>query len=160
MLSTVAEEQAREVSLAVRELLQSARQMQSAAARQLGVNVTDVQAMDLITSGGGKLSPRELATRLGIRTSSASALIDRLESAGHLQRTTADDRPQPRSTRTRLVATPHARQEVREVLHDINTGFADLAASLSDDEAMIVLDFLRRGRQILQDYADGAEGKP
>lgn len=156
----MAEEQAREVSLAVRELLQSARQMQSAAARQLGVNVTDVQAMDLITAGAGHLSPRDLATRLGIRTSSTSALIDRLELAGHLQRTTAEDRPQPRPTRTRLVATSHARQEVREVLRDVNTGFAELAASLSEDEAAVVLDFLRRGRQILQDYADGAGGQP
>lgn len=35
--------------------------------------------------------------------------------------------------------------------------FGELAASLSPDEAKVVLDFLRRGQQILQDYADNAD---
>lgn len=152
----MAEDQVRDISLAVRELLQSGREMQAAAARELGVNTTDVQAMDLVTAHGGDLSPRDLAGRLGIRTASASALIDRLERAGHLERADVTGPKRFQGVRTRLVATEHARMEIRGVLRDVNEGFADLARDLTPEEAEVVLRFLRRGRDILRDFADRA----
>lgn len=143
-----------DISMAVRLLLQSGRRMQSSAARQLGLRVTDVQAMDLVTSAGNTISPAELADELGIRTASASALIDRMVSAGHLKRFSA---PRPNRYRTSVEATPHARAEVRETLRDVNDRFRELGTSLTEEEAAVVLGFLKQATQILRDYADGSE---
>jgi DNA-binding MarR family transcriptional regulator len=153
----VAEEHVRELNLAVRRLLQSGREMQSAAARQLGLRITDVQAMDLVTAADGRISPAELADRLGIRTASASVLIDRLVAAGHLERAKAEraGNSQPRR-RVRVAATPHARTEIRQALKDVNDGFDELARDLTPEQAAAVLTFLERGTQILRAYADSA----
>lgn len=148
------------ISLAVRRLLQSAREMQAIAARQLGLRITDVQAMDLVTAAGGDLSPAELADRLGIRTASASALIDRLVDAGHLQRSRPGVRVDAGRGRTRLTATEHARSEIRETLRDINDGFRELGTELTAEEAATVLKFLDRATQILRSYTAGAEAVP
>jgi DNA-binding MarR family transcriptional regulator len=132
--------------------------MQSAAARRLGLRITDVQAMDLVTASDGRISPAELADRLGIRSASASALIDRMVAAGHLKRLPAQrtDATGDRR-RTQVHATPHARAEVRDTLRDVNEGFDDLATSLSPDEAATVLKFLERATDILRSYAAGDE---
>jgi DNA-binding MarR family transcriptional regulator len=159
----VASADSQDISLAVRRLLQAAREMQSAAARRLGLRITDVQAMDLVTASEGRISPAELADRLGIRSASASALIDRMVAAGHMERLRVDrtdglgDR-----RRTQVHATPHARAEVRNTLRDINEGFDELARSLSPEEAATVMSFLQRATGIMRDYAAGedSDGEP
>lgn len=158
-IETVAEEHVRELNLAVRQLLQSGREMQSAAARQLGLRTTDVQAMDLVTAAEGRISPAELADRLGIRSASASVLIDRLVTAGHLERAKADERAGSRARqRTRVEITAHARTEIRQTLQDVNEGFGELARDLSPEQAEAVLTFLERGTEILRKYAETAGG--
>lgn len=147
-----------DISLAVRLLLQSGREMQSAAARRMDLRVTDVQAMDLVTSAGNTISPAELASRLGIRTASASALIDRMVQAGHLERTAASRRDKPGARyRTNVETTPHARAEVRETLQDVNAGFRELGTSLTPNESAAVLKFLREATQILRNYAEDVD---
>lgn len=141
------------ISLAVRRLLQSGREMQAAAARQMGLRITDVQAMDLVTAGAGDLSPAELADRLGIRTASASALIDRLVDAGHVERSRPAARIDPGRGRTRLNPTEHARTEIRDVFRDVNEGFRDLGTELTGDEATVILRFLKDATRILRSYA-------
>jgi DNA-binding MarR family transcriptional regulator len=144
----------RDISLAVRRLLQAAREMQSAAARRLGLRITDVQAMDLVTASDGRISPAELADRLGIRSASASALIDRMVAAGHMERLRLERNGAGSDRRrTQVHATPHARAEVRDTLRDVNEGFEQLADSLSPEEAATVLDFLLRATEILRSYA-------
>jgi DNA-binding MarR family transcriptional regulator len=146
--------------MAVRLLLQSGRQMQSAAARRLGLRITDVQALDLVTGAGNAISPAELANRLGIRTPSASALIDRMVAAGHLERSPASRHDTTgHRYRTNVEATQHARAEVRATLRDINSGFQELGTNLTADEAAAVLKFLRQAAQLLRDYADSADDR-
>jgi DNA-binding MarR family transcriptional regulator len=146
------------ISLAVRRLLQSARQMQAVAARELGLRITDVQAMDLVTADQGDIGPAELADRLGIRTASATALIDRLAEAGHLERRPAEKTAGNGRRRTSLQATDSARAEIRATLRDVNEGFAQLAEGLTADEAATVLRFLERATEILRDH--GAAESP
>jgi DNA-binding MarR family transcriptional regulator len=154
----VTAEDSYDISMAVRLLLQSGREMQSAAARRMGLRTTDVQAMDLVTSAGNTISPAELADRLGIRTASASALIDRMVAAGHMHRSPASrSEPVGHRYRTNIEATQHARAAVRETLHVINDGFRQLGTDLTADEAATVLKFLRQATQILRGYADDAD---
>ncbi|SDR92982.1 MarR family winged helix-turn-helix transcriptional regulator [Microlunatus soli] len=146
-----------DISMAVRRLLQSGRRMQSAAARRLGLRITDVQAMDLVTASGNRISPVDLADQLGIRTASASALIDRMVAVGHLERGPASrDAALGHRRRTNISATDAARSEVRDTLRDVNDGFRDLATTLSPRDAAVVLSFLERATEILQEYSDDA----
>jgi DNA-binding MarR family transcriptional regulator len=59
-------------------------------ARAHGLGRSDLNAIMWIsagTEGGGPMSTGELATRLGLGAPATSALVDRLESAGHVLRT-------------------------------------------------------------------------
>ena len=135
--------------------------MQATAARQMGLRVTDVQAMDLVTASKNKISPKELADRLGIRTASASVLIDRLTDAGHLRRSPAErTEGAPRRHRTNVSATDHARTEARRTLQTVNDGFRELGAGLTADEAAVVMNFLHRATDILRTYATDTEESP
>jgi DNA-binding MarR family transcriptional regulator len=134
--------------------------MQSAAARRLGLRITDVQAMDLVTASDGRISPAELADRLGIRSASASALIDRMVAAGHMERLRVDRTDQLGDRRrTQVHATPHARAEVRDTLRDVNEGFEELARSLSPEDTATVLRFLEQATGIMRSYAAGEESE-
>lgn len=147
-----------EISMAVRLLLQAGREMQAASARRMGLRITDVQAMDVVTASGNEISPSDLTSRLGIRSASTSALIDRMVAAGHMTRTAAaPETPRPGRRRVTVSATPQARAEVREVLSQVNSDFRELAAALSPDQQTTVLAFLQDAHEILRSYAATAQ---
>ena len=51
----------------------------------VGVNVTDMAAMELLLTHGS-LTPGQLAERLKVTTAAATQIVDRLERAGHVAR--------------------------------------------------------------------------
>jgi DNA-binding MarR family transcriptional regulator len=139
----------REVSMALRRLLQGGRSMQAALARRVGVRLTDVQAVDTVVSAGEPLGPVELGHRLGIRSASATALVDRLVTADHLART-----PDPRDRRrVALIATEHARGEVRAALSPLIDDVAAITARLDDAQVATVLAFLNDVTAAMHGYA-------
>jgi DNA-binding MarR family transcriptional regulator len=139
----------REINLALRRVLQSGREMQGALARHLGVRVTDVQAVDHVVSSAQPLGPVELGNRLGMRSASATALVDRMVAAGHLER-----EPDPRDGRRITVrATDHARDEVRRALTPLVDRIAEIASRLDEDQARTVLGFLDEVTDAMHDYA-------
>ena len=141
----------REINLALRRVLQAGREMQGALARRLGVRVTDVQAVDQVVSSPDPLGPVELGNRLGMRSASATALVDRMVAAGHLERT-----PDPRDRRrVALRATDHAREEVRLALTPLVDSITEIAGRLDDNQARTVLDFLLEVTDAMHDYALG-----
>ncbi|MFD4668654.1 MarR family winged helix-turn-helix transcriptional regulator [Lentzea sp. NPDC058450] len=143
----------REVALAVRRMLQAGREMQAAMARRLGVRITDVQAVDQVVSADSPLGTVELGDRLGIRSASATVLVDRLVSAGHLTRS-----PDPHDRRrVVLSATDHARGEVRQALTPLLREITTITDRLDDDQAVTVLGFLEDLTAALRDYAAEAE---
>ena len=74
-----------EVTLAVRDFMHASREMTNRIARTQGRNTTDVIALELLDMVG-PMSPGELADHLGIRTASATLLVDRLETGGAVRR--------------------------------------------------------------------------
>ena len=140
---------ARQLNLALRRVLQAGREMQGALARRLGVRVTDVQAVDHVVSSADPLGPVELGHRLGIRSASATVLVDRMVAAGHLERA-----PDPRDRRRiTLRATDHTRNEVRRALGPLVDRVAEIAGRLTDEQARTVLDFLNEATEAMRDYA-------
>ncbi|GAA1722180.1 MarR family winged helix-turn-helix transcriptional regulator [Fodinicola feengrottensis] len=145
---------AREIGLAVRALVLTDREMQTALARRLGVGLTDVRAMEELVASPDVLGPVELGNRLGIRSASATVLVDRLEAAGHLERGRhPDDR-----RRITLHLTERARSEFRAALGPLLTSIGRITAGLDPDEARTVATFLRDVTGAVRDFA--ASGPP
>jgi DNA-binding MarR family transcriptional regulator len=128
-----------EIGAALRRLLQAGREMHTAMARRLDLRMIDLQAIDHVVTAEEPLGPVELARRLGIRSASASVLVDRLVVAGHLARVPDPDD----GRRTRLVATDHARHEALRALTPLLGELTGLTEGLDDHDASVVLDFLR-----------------
>lgn len=145
------DEKIREIASALRTMLQAGRQMHTALARRLDVRVTDVQAVDIVVSASEPIGPVELGNRLGIRSASATALVERLVVAEHMVR-----EPDPRDgRRVTLAATEHARTEVRQALAPLLADLAAIAGRLDDAQADTVLTFLHETTAAIRGYATG-----
>jgi len=139
---------ARDISRSLRDLLQAGRGVQTTLARRLGVGVTDVQAVSHLVESPEPLGTVELGNRLGIRSASATVLVDRLEAAGHLSRTAhPDDR-----RRVVLRPTDTARAEVREALAPLLASLGGIVADLDDEQAAVVLGFLRDATRAIGEF--------
>jgi DNA-binding MarR family transcriptional regulator len=124
----------------LRRLAWAQFELNIALARALGMGPNDVWALERLRVEG-PLGPVELGHRLGGMTSaSATALVDRLEAAGHVQR-----RRHP-SDRRRLVVAP---TELAEATGDgafapLGARLEEAAADLSDEERAAVARYLDR----------------
>ncbi|MGW3290144.1 MarR family winged helix-turn-helix transcriptional regulator [Streptomyces sp. NPDC001002] len=108
-------------------------------ARLLGVNETDLRCLELLL-GAGELSPRELSTRLGLTTGSVTAMLDRLEHLGLLNRT-----PHPVDRRKTVVrVTPEGARRCYELIAPhIEDSTKEISAKYSVEQLQVVMDFLR-----------------
>lgn len=141
-----------EVALALREVLRTAGDTQQALARRLGIGVTDAAAIEHLLVADTDLGPVDLGHRLGIRSASATTLVDRLVRAGHVRRA-----PHP-SDRRRLTlqVTEHALDEVLHALRPLLEGVERAAAKLTPEQAEATARFLRECAEVMRSYADGA----
>lgn len=72
-------------TLLVQQAIELNKQFESATARQIGLNGTDMAALGEVMMSG-PLSPTELARRLQVSTAGVTTIVDRLESTGHVSR--------------------------------------------------------------------------
>lgn len=145
-----------EVTEALRAVQAGTSEAQQATARRLSLGVSDLQALEHLFTDRGSLGAVELGHRLGMTSASATALVDRLERAGHLVRESdASDR-----RRKRLVPTEHAEREALGVLGPLIAALNDAAAKLTDKEAGTVARYLLEVAGILHDYSVGLDGDP
>jgi len=115
--------------------------LDQAAADRYGLNRTDMRALDIV-GRAGPLAPTALARLLGFTTGGVTTVLDRLEKAGYIRR-----RPDPGDRRRQVVETTEAtaaRDE--EVFGDLIRGTRDLLAGYTDDELLVIRDFLDRVR--------------
>jgi DNA-binding MarR family transcriptional regulator len=99
----------RETLEAIRAVVLAAEQYREALAHHFGMGRSEAQAIAVLAETGG-LGQTDLAARVGITTGACTALIDRLETAGWVQRT-------PHSTdrrRTIVTLTDRGHQLVAE----------------------------------------------
>jgi DNA-binding MarR family transcriptional regulator len=126
-------------TLRVRALMNAARELTARMSRELGMNATDMVALDLLDVHG-PMGAAELARRLGIRSASATVLVDRLEAAGHVERVRHDtDR-----RRVIVAARPSAREASLAVWLPAILAIDGVGRSLSEDEQRVVSTFLDR----------------
>jgi DNA-binding MarR family transcriptional regulator len=134
----------------LQELIQVNRAYQSAVekmdeafCRALGVNRTDGRCLDVIDQRPG-LTAGELAVAVGLSPGAVTAVLDRLEQRGFVERTrdAADRR------RVTLKLTPEANRRAWEAYGPLGEMGGPFVAELSDEELGAVIRFLRGGTEI------------
>ena len=138
-----------QVAAALRALSTEIDRLDQAAADRYGLNRTDMRALD-ITGRTGPLAPTDLARQLGFTTGGVTTVLDRLERAGYIRR-----RPDPGDRRRQVVETTEAttaRDE--EVFGDLVRQTGAVLAIYTDEQLLVIQDFLDRTRQLTAGYAD------
>ncbi len=142
-------------SLALRDVLLAAAVANHEIALRLRLGLTDLTALDHLLSGGAA-GTRDLAELLGIRSPSATALVDRLETAGLVRRA-----PHP-SDRRRVVVepTPQAHERTAEAIAPMLVELDGLARSLDAHDQQVVVDYLDGVRGVLRRFGAGPGSPP
>ncbi len=156
MSSDITRSRVDDAQASLRALSTEIDRLDGVAAEQFGLNRTDLRALDLIRRSG-ILAPTALAGALGFTTGGITAVIDRLERAGYVQRT-----PDPQDRR-RLVLEPTTSVMNREsqIYGRLIAETMALFGSYSDSELALITDFLVRCRQTVAAHADRlAAGEP
>lgn len=133
---------------AVRELLRLAPTVHAELAHRLDIGITDLRALDQATSNQAPLGVVELGDRLGMRSASATVLVDRLVATGHLDR-------QPHPTDRRRITlhpTQSAHDEVGSALAPLIRDIGAAAESFDDATADATLQFLTAVIAALEDF--------
>lgn len=117
--------------------------LDTAVARATGVPVSDLHALDHLHAAG-RLTPGELASRLSLTTGAVTALIDRLEVAGWVQRS-----PHPTDRRSTLLELTDAVEEIVEDEYgDYRCELERVAKGLSGGERATVARFLDAAAEV------------
>lgn len=121
------------LGLRLQALLRASDLLSRGMARRLGVNMTDLAALNHLL-GTQPMGPAELGALLDLSSASTTALTQRLEAMGHVER-----RPHP-SDRRRLVLEPtaHARLEAWQLLLPLLAGMQAAAEALTPAERSVV----------------------
>jgi DNA-binding MarR family transcriptional regulator len=115
-----------------------------AAAAFYGINRTDARCIDLIDRHG-RMTAGQLATAAHLTSGAVTAVLDRLESAGLVQRVR-----DPGDRRRVLVeVTPRVGELAGPVYGPMVEEGVAWIAKYSDDELEMILDFIERNRDIL-----------
>lgn len=147
-------DQRRQIAVALRTLMRLAPAVHAHLARQAGIGPTDLSALDNLLRSDTPMGVVELGNSLGIRSASATVLVDRLTAAGHLRRA-----PHPSDGRRRVVhVTDHARTDLRKVLEPLTDPIAAVTGRLDATSGQIVLQFLTDVCAVLDDFVDPQPG--
>lgn len=141
-----------EVLNALRDYRSAEAAMRRRTRTSMGMGETDLLALRYLMEcerEGRDVGPKELASRLGITSASMTSLVDRMVKSGHVTR-----EPHPKDRRALVLRpTPGVDQEVRKTLGGMHQRMLEVAATLSRGESLVVADFLRR----IRDVVDGIE---
>jgi DNA-binding MarR family transcriptional regulator len=154
-LSTPAAQPHRDLAHAVmmelRALSTTQDRLDQYAANRLGLNRTDLRALDLIGQSG-VISPTALAAALGMSTGATSTVLDRLEAAGYAIR-----EPDPAHRRRTQVRTTSRSQELSAAIFTpIIRGTIAQAAAYPGTVLAAIARFLADHRALLDNYLQTA----
>lgn len=109
----------------------------------LGINRTDGRCLDVIDRFG-ELTAGKLAKEVGLTTGAVTAMIDRLETAGLVQRKRdADDR-----RKVLIEMTPGAKQVTMEIYGQMAQAVGPYIQQLSDSDLLTLISFFEASRRV------------
>jgi DNA-binding transcriptional ArsR family regulator len=121
--------------------------MSAAAAERIGINVTDLNCLNIL-SLGGELTAGQLAQATGLTTASITGVVDRLEQAGYVRR--ERDTHDRRRVVIHMIIEPVLR-DVVAVFAPMMTAWQALADGYTEDELKLIIDFQARSERVLKD---------
>jgi DNA-binding MarR family transcriptional regulator len=137
----------RDVAMELRLLQQSFDAFDEAAAGRLGLNRTDLRAMDLLLASSGSMSAGELTNALKLSPAATTTVIDRLERAGLVSRT----RDNQNRRRVLVSPTDAARIVEQDIYLPVGAAGARALRGYSKDQLATILDFLQLARRVQED---------
>jgi len=121
----------------------------NAIARRLGLNATDSECLSFLGIKGTS-TPTELARYTGLTSGSTTAMLDRLERAGYIQRL-----PNPNDRRGTLIdIAPRYRELSMPLVAGVQKAHKELLAGYSEEELALIADFLTRFTKNVADQTD------
>ena len=122
-----------------------------AVGQLLGVNVTDMKCLDIMTLKGSA-SPSELAGHTGLSTGATTAMLDRLEKAKLIER-----RPHPTDRRgTLVVLSKEATRKLPAMFESLAKAMETLVLGYSEKELTVLVDFFAKvdvyGRRSVKNF--------
>ena len=112
----------------------------------LGVNVTDMKCLDMMAQQESA-TPSQLARHTGLSSGATTAMIDRLESAGLVER-----RHDPQDGRgTILVLTQEAKRRLPSLFASLGNAMETLLSSYPDKELVVLNDFFTKAQLLWQE---------
>ncbi len=132
--------------MAVRDYGVNLTQFRNAMSEWAGLNVTDMECLRLLFQKG-IATPSELARHTGLTSGATTAMLDRLEKAGWLER-----RPNPNDRRGTLI-TPakSAAEKAASWFESAREAQDELISSYSESELEIITDVFERFAKLWDD---------
>ncbi|MUU71663.1 MarR family winged helix-turn-helix transcriptional regulator [Pseudarthrobacter sp. GA104] len=115
----------------------------------MGMGETDILALRYllrVQASGKTVVPKDISQFLGITSASTTSLIDRLVASGHVRR---EAHPTDRRSVV-VVPTVESDKEVRVTLGAMHRQMMSVAEGLTAEEARVVVKFLERMTEALQ----------
>jgi DNA-binding MarR family transcriptional regulator len=133
-----------------RELIRLAREHEAAnqafdevAARKLGVNQTDLRALNILENQG-RMTAGRLAALMGLTTAAVTAVLDRVERAGYARR--VRDEQDRRQVIVEL--TPLVGERGGQIWGPLGRDAAAAFERMSVEELQSVIEYHRLGREL------------
>lgn len=121
-------------------------QFRNAVSEWAGLNVTDMECLRLLFQKG-IATPSELARHTGLTSGATTAMLDRLEKAGLIER-----RPNPNDRRgTLIVPAEGASERARSWFESARNAQEELISSYSESELEIIADVFERFAKLWDD---------
>jgi DNA-binding MarR family transcriptional regulator len=113
---------------------------------RLGVNVTDMECLGLLFFKG-IATPSELARHTGLSSGATTAMLDRLERSGLIER-----RPNPEDRRGTLIVLVHSGAEkIGRWFSSVRQAQSELVGGYSEDELLVIADFFEKSVKMWDD---------
>jgi DNA-binding transcriptional ArsR family regulator len=144
-----------EFLLAMRRTGSTLQLLGQLAAERIGVNATDLNCLNLVALAG-PLTAGELARQTGLTTASITGVLDRLEEGGFVRR--ERDPKDRRRVNVKLNPGP-ALAEIGPTFGPLVMAWRGAAASYSDDELRLLVEFQGRFLDIVREQLDRLRGE-
>jgi DNA-binding MarR family transcriptional regulator len=123
----------------------------AAIARRTGLGLSEMAALEHLQHSHEGLTPTELGRRLSLSSGAITALVDRLERSGHVQR-----RPNPADRRSSVVLpVSEGLEEAGRHLVPVAAELFEMTAELTDEQRATVGKDLEAATEILRRHARG-----
>src|ERR687898_1176915 len=123
----------------------------AAMARRTGLGLSEMAALEHLQHSHEGLTPTELGRRLSLSSGAITALVDRLERTGHVER-----RPNPADRRSSVVLpVPEGLEEAGRHLVPVASELLEKTAELTEEERVVVGKYLEVATAIFRRHARG-----